>query len=355
MKKLLLLGLLISSLAHAENIFLPNLKKNVTGTTSTTHNSMDVNVASGSLSVTSTTAGTPGGVLPAQATVVAGTDATLVRILNTDATGKLNINNVSGTVSLPSGAATVAKQPALGTAGTASADVITIQGIASMTALKTDSSATTQPVSGTVTANAGTNLNTSALNLETTQTAMSAKLPATLGAKTTANSMAVNIASDQTVAISAAALPLPALAATSTLQTTGNTSLGNIDTKTPALGQALAAASVPVVLTASQLTTLTPPVTAPKTYINTAGSFVQNAALTTVISETAPATAVGFILEASSSNAANMRWAVGATATTTSGMRLEPGRDSGFVPVGATITVVAESGTLEYQLTWIKQ
>jgi len=42
------------------------------------------------------------------------------------------------------GFATAAKQPALGTAGTASTDVITVQGIASGTA---------QPVSGTVTAN----------------------------------------------------------------------------------------------------------------------------------------------------------------------------------------------------------
>lgn len=61
--------------------------------------------------------------------------------------GTWNITNVSGTVSLPTGAATAAKQPALGTAGTASADVITVQGIASMTALKTDGSAVTQPVS----------------------------------------------------------------------------------------------------------------------------------------------------------------------------------------------------------------
>lgn len=61
--------------------------------------------------------------------------------------GTWNINNVSGTVSLPTGAATAAKQPALGTAGTASADVITVQGIASMTALKVDGSAVTQPVS----------------------------------------------------------------------------------------------------------------------------------------------------------------------------------------------------------------
>lgn len=47
--------------------------------------------------------------------------------------------------------------------------------------------------------------------------------------------------------------------ATSSLQTTGNTSLSSIDTKIPALGQALSANSVPVVLTAAQLTTLTPP------------------------------------------------------------------------------------------------
>lgn len=46
---------------------------------------------------------------------------------------------------------------------------------------------------------------------------------------------------------------------TSAKQDTGNTSLSSIDTKTPALGQALAAASTPIVLTASQLTTLTPP------------------------------------------------------------------------------------------------
>lgn len=120
---------------------------------------------------------------------------------------------------LPTGASTAAKQPALGTAGSASSDVITVQGIASMTALKVDGSAVTQPVSGTITANAGTNLNTSALNLESTQSAMSAKLPASLGTKIIANSMAVNIASDQTVPVSAASLPLPAGAATSANQT----------------------------------------------------------------------------------------------------------------------------------------
>lgn len=58
--------------------------------------------------------------------------------------------------------------------------------------------------------------------------------------------------------VSAATLPLPTGASTAASQTTTNSSLSSIDTKTPALGQALAAASSPVVLTAAQITTLTP-------------------------------------------------------------------------------------------------
>jgi hypothetical protein len=52
---------------------------------------------------------------------------------------------------------------------------------------------------------------------------------------------------------------LPTGAATETTLGTVHGHVDSIDTKTPALGQALAAASVPVVLTAAQLTTLTPP------------------------------------------------------------------------------------------------
>lgn len=114
--------------------------------------------------------------------------------------GTWNITNISGTVSLPTGAATSAKQPALGTAGSASPDVITVQGIASMTALKVDGSAVTQP-------------------------------------------------------ISAASLPLPTGAATSANQTTGNTSLATIATNTgniPAKGQATMANSTPVAIASDQ-------------------------------------------------------------------------------------------------------
>lgn len=84
--------------------------------------------------------------------------------------GTWNVTNVSGTVSLPTGASTAAKQPALGTAGTASTDVLTVQGIASMT-----------PLLATVT---NTNAN---------------------GSATSANSSPVVIASDQVaVAVKAA-------------------------------------------------------------------------------------------------------------------------------------------------------
>lgn len=139
---------------------------------------------------------TNAGTFATQATLQAGSAA----IGKLAANSGVDIGDVDVTSSaLPTGASTSAKQPALGTAGTASTDVITVQGIASMTALKVDGSAVTQPVSGTVTAN---------------------------------------------------------------LSATDNAVLDSIQAgtdKIPALGQALAAGSVPVVMTASQLTTLTPP------------------------------------------------------------------------------------------------
>ncbi len=136
---------------------------NVIGATS---NALDVNIKSGGSSGTQYTnnavQATPTG------TVALGYDGTNVRGLLTDGTGKLqtNITNsslaVTGTfyqvtqpvsaasLPLPTGASTAIKQPALGTAGTPSADVLTVQGASSMTALKVDGTATTQPVSGTI-------------------------------------------------------------------------------------------------------------------------------------------------------------------------------------------------------------
>jgi hypothetical protein len=67
-----------------------------------------------------------------------------VRALTVDTSQNLKIS--ASSLPLPTGASTSAKQPALGTAGTASVDVLTVQGIASMTPLKVDGSGVTQPV-----------------------------------------------------------------------------------------------------------------------------------------------------------------------------------------------------------------
>ena len=232
-------------------------------------------------------------------------------------------------------------------------------------------------------------------------------------------------------------ITLPTLASTSTLQTTGNSSLSSIDTKTPALGQALAAASTPVVLTAIQVAALTPPaaitgfaleaghlatidtktpalgqalaaastpvvltaiqvaaLTPPAAItgfnlettqtamsaklpaslgIKTAsaslsvapasdavfsikqkaitGSFAEVTALTTVQTFTAPANAIGAKIMADDTNAANVRFKQGAAATATSGLQLQAGR-SEDLGNGTDISVCAESGTLKVMVIW---
>lgn len=137
------------------------------------------------------TDGTPGTTPPALAEQVAGTDGSNLRVLSVDTTGKLNINNISGTVSLPTGAATSALQ---------------------------------------------TTGNTSVASIDT-------KTP-TLGQKTMANSSPVVLASDQTSISTTSKVPLtPSAPATATIGITSGTILaanaarkGLIITNTSTLG-----------------------------------------------------------------------------------------------------------------------
>jgi hypothetical protein len=125
-----------------------------------------------------------------------------------------------------------------------------------------------------------------------------AQLPATLGQKAMAASLAVVIASDQ----GALTVGLPTGASTAAKQDTGNTSIASIDTKTPALGQALAAASVPVVLTAAQLTTLTPLSTVAATQSGT-----WNVGTVTTVTTVSAVTAITNALPAGSNIIGNVR------------------------------------------------
>ena len=154
------------------------------------------------------------------------------------------------------------------------------------------------PVNGTLTVNAGTNLNTSALALES-----GGKL-ASIDTKTPALGQALAAASVPVVLTAAQVTTLtPPTTITANAGTNLNTSalalesggkLASIDTKTPALGQALAAASVPVVLTAAQITTLTPPTTITAnagTNLNTSALALEAGNIATVATNTANGTA----------------------------------------------------------------
>lgn len=75
---------------------------------------------------------------------------------------------------------------------------------------------------------------------------------------------------------------------------------------------------------------------------------------TTASTITKPVNAIGFVLQAPDVNTDNIRWAIGSTASTTVGLQLQPGRDSGFIPVSANVSVCAEaSGTNAFDIQWI--
>lgn len=203
-------------------------------------------------------------------------------------------------------------------------------------------------VSGTVTANAGTNLNTSALALDATLSALSAKFNS-LGQKTMANSAPIVIASDQT------AVPASQSGTWNINNVSGTVSLptgASTAAKQPAIGTAGTPSAD--VITVQGVTGMTPIST--RAPLNTTGSGSgAGATVSTVSTLTAPANAVGFILMNLDVSTTNMRWAVGRTASTTLGQQLQPGRDTGFVPVGANISIIAESGTVTYDVQWVSQ
>jgi hypothetical protein len=185
----------------------------------------EVITAIGTISVSIASVDVTSSVLPTGASTSAKQDAQTALLTTIDAdTATLAAAVVGGKVQIEgdisvdtTGLATEAKQDDI------------ISALASVPVTGTFWQAT-QPVSGTVTANLGT------LN----------------GAATEAKQ------NDIITALGSIAIDTTGLAL-ETKQDIGNTSVASIDTKTPALGQALAAASVPVVLTAAQISTLTPP------------------------------------------------------------------------------------------------
>lgn len=260
-------------------------------------------------------------------TVALGYDGANVRALSTTTGGVLKIDlsttsanataiKVDGSavtqpisaaaLPLPSGAATAAKQPALGTAGAASADVITVQGIASMTALKVDGSSVTQPVSGSVTANIGT---TNGLALDATLTGGTQKTKLV-------DSGGTNVAT-----ISAAgAVKVDGSAVTQPVSLTSTTITGTVAvTESGTWNVGTTAATVKVGQTTS------------------AATAVQLSASST------PSTN-GILVQAISTNTASV-FIGDATVTTSSGFELQPGQAVPFTASNITALYVIGSNT----------
>lgn len=217
-----------------------------------------------------------------------GNSLTVDGTISATQSGTWNINNVTGTISLPAGASTAANQTAANTSLASIDSKIpaspsqehTTAGSPNSSRLsdgtsfyKATTPADTQPISGTVTANIGTSgslaLDASISGLQVSQGATTSGEKGTLvqGAVTTSaptyttgqtNPLSLTIAgairtdsSATTQPISAVSLPLPTGAATSANQTTANTSLSSIDGKLTH-GQATMANSVPVVIASDQ-------------------------------------------------------------------------------------------------------
>jgi hypothetical protein len=80
-------------------------------------------------------------------------------------------------------------------------------------------------------------------------------------------------------------------------------------------------------------------------------SFVENLALTTVATLTAPANAIGGLIMADDTNGANVRFKQGGVSTITSGMQLQAGR-SEAIGSGTDVSICSESGTNKVMIIW---
>jgi len=220
------------------------------------------------------------------------TDSTVSGTVAATQSGTWNITNISGTVSLPTGAATSANQT------TANSSLSSIDGkLTSVTV-------------GTL-----------------------PSIPA--------GSNNIGSITDITGTIS-----LPTLAATSTKQSDGSQKTQIVDGSGNVIAATSNALNVNIQNTSIQA----------KAAVNLNGSGSgAGATVSTVITLTAPSNAVGFILMNMDTSTANIRYAIGRTASATLGQQLQPGRDTGFIPCGANISLCAESGTQTYDVQWVSQ
>lgn len=296
----------------------------------------------------------------------APTSSTEIGII--DGTGKLQgvsstnpvPTTLSGTVPLPTGAATAANQVleiadldqiVTNTTGLATESTLNAVGsvVSGIEANQTNGTQVTQ-ISGTVPLPSGA---ATAAN-QATEIASLATIATNTGSATPAGTNIIGkVGIDQTtpgttngVQVNAA---LPA----------GANIIGKVEVTDGTNVQAVKAASTaPVATDPAAVVAISPNTPAIKTVapvnLNGSGSAA-GASVSSQVVLTAPSNAVGFILMSLDTSTANIRWAIGRTASATLGQQLQPARDTGFVPCGANVSICAESGTQNYDIQWVSQ
>lgn len=390
--------------------FLVNLKKKVTGTTVGSKHCLDVNVEAGTITaeaaptefvlngadtqVTEVTA-TPANSRPFPTKVLDSTGAevdfateakqdaqnVLVGAVNETApatdiassglNGRLQrvaqrITSLIALVPTSLGQKTMANGFAVTLASDQSAIPATVSGVA--TSAKQDTQITdigdvveAAPASDT----ASSGLNGRLQRIAQRLTSLIALVPASLGQKTMANSFAVTIASDQTIVATAAnqASELTLVGAVTETAPASDTASSGLNGRLQRIAQRITSliALVPASLgqkamAASFAVTLASDQTAIPSARN--GSATDSTAATATgaaEAEAAPADAVGFFLSADAANTDDVRWRSGGTASTTAGHELQPGRDTGYIPCAADLSICAVSSSQKYQLTWVRR
>lgn len=143
--------------------------------------------------------------------------------------------------------------------------------------------------------------------------------------------------------------------ATSAKQDTLQTSVSSLDTKAPALGQALAAGSVPIVLTASQLTILTPPA-AITGFATAANQTTELASLASIdagtpaaLGQTTMSASMPVAIASNQSNLPVLPAQLDVTGSVTSATNLFSQDATGYAGVVVQVTSAGSSCTITYE------
>lgn len=246
---------------------------------------------------------------------------------------------------LPAGAATSAIQ----TNGTQTTQIVQGGNTAAVTAssaLKVDGSAVTQPVSGTVAVTQSTSPWVNNITQFGSNPVITGAGASGVGIPRVTVSNDSNILATQSgtwnINNISGTISLPTGAATAAGLTDGTQKTQIVDGSGNVIASTSNALNVDVTNT---IATSAP--------VNTNGSFSQ-AGISVATTIAKPANAIGFLLEADSANTDFMRWTdSNSTASATNGMKLEPGRDTGFMPMAHDLSICPNSGTQTYTIQWV--